>query len=523
MKIIRATLDTETVIKLEVMALGALVAETDPLRKQALRDVLAWLGDEAPGMRAKKLSNAVIIELIQGLHFEDPKLDAVRLDVIAILKVVPVPHPAKPGFRAKNLIGYGPVTVWPVMDAERVAKALVAAGCSATTMEGLAWFDGVDHWHGGSPDPYYDSQLHEDWPKVKAWIETMRRYKISTVLTVVNWNGRAQRNQPTSWYVGIIDWITQNIGVDRVILEPVSEPDSAKAHEWMALARQHWPGAIAQNGDGGRGNPSVSGEYVTWHCCDAPEGQMDSVGDQGGRPVIFNTDCGPQLGLDPDRAKRAVRKALDARKHFLVYSFARDISEVETVVAAMGQEIQRGAGAVEVIGGGTPPPPPLVDPLPSPNLLDGMNPSPWLDGTIGTINHDFELRLLRMVTGTSGRMIIADMDQIPSRLRATGFEARDTMLWYALSRSYAEWNWSVGAGDSESAFMGARREETKQCWQRYLDLVSRALRAAPSWSALLIANDGHDKLGHTLGEYSIRGIPDDVRGRVEQGGDAQDN
>ncbi len=253
----------------------------------------------------------------------------------------PVPIPPLPPttWRPDVLLGYGPVNAWPVLSAERVAKALNAAGCTATTMEGIAWWGGVDEGAG--------RPLEEHWDLVKDWILVMRAHAITTILTVVNMNGTAIRQQSDQWFRDKISWIRDNIGTDRVILEPVSEPSDSRAHTWMGIAMQEWPGALAQNGDNGRGRPAVGGRGYdgTWHCCDDPITDMVRARAVVGDSVIVNTDCGPTLGLNAEWAARCATQAIKTATHFLVYSFATDIAEIEAVIASMGVAIQAQAPA----------------------------------------------------------------------------------------------------------------------------------------------------------------------------------
>lgn len=99
----------------------------------------------------------------------------------------------------------------------------------------------------------------------------------------------------TKWFLERGREIRDQIGTDRVLLLPVSEPDASdKSRQWQEAARREWPGKIMLNGPGGRVRPLLSGKmnYLDWHWCnvfdaDSKRAQVDGI------EVINNTDCGP--------------------------------------------------------------------------------------------------------------------------------------------------------------------------------------------------------------------------------------
>lgn len=173
-----------------------------------------------------------------------------------------------------------------------------------------------------------------------------------------------------------------------------------------------------------------------------------------------------------------------------------------------------------------PPPdqPPPVGEEPIPHAPMTMNvladQAVWLPGTLTQVDPAFASWLRRTCLGGATKLVLADLVKVPGRMRQAGFRGRDNALWYTLSRSYAEWNWHAKAGDPDNHLSNQRRE-LHDIWANYINVVVSVMQAAPQTTALILENDGHDRCGKTLGEYTQRQM-NAVRGRVELGHFSQD-
>lgn len=166
------------------------------------------------------------------------------------------------------------------------------------------------------------------------------------MISVVNWNGEAQRAASDDWYLARTREISTRIGPKDVLLLPVSEPDpqfDGKAYRWAKMARKEWKGRIVGNGDGGRGDPRVAGfDYVDWHHCE--DFSSETIrGSTAGKPTINNTDCGPVINPGPERTAKMARIALEKKSNYLVYGW-KDDSVDEAVITALGVELRRVRG-----------------------------------------------------------------------------------------------------------------------------------------------------------------------------------
>jgi hypothetical protein len=139
----------------------------------------------------------------------------------------------------------------------------------------------------------------------------------------------------------------------------------------------------------------------------------------------------------------------------------------------------------------------------------------WASGSLTQVDPAFASWLRRYCLGGATKLVLADLAQVPGRMRQAGFRGRDNALWYTLSRSYAEWNWHGNAGDPD-AHLSNQRRELHDIWSNYIDVVVSVMSAAPQTTALILENDGHDRCGKELGEYTQRQM-NAVRGRVELG------
>lgn len=237
-----------------------------------------------------------------------------------------------PKTRAPVLIGYGVVNLWHTIDPSRLAGLLYSAGCTLTEIEYIPWFSKAAR----------QGQSVETHVKLaRRFVQEMRNRDIITLISLVNWNGEAQRRQDDDWFRAHVREISRVIGPEKVILLGVSEPsgeEGGKAYRWMRYVLEDWKGKKAANGDGGRGEPRISGfDYVDWHHCkDFDDNSVRLL--TAGVPTVNNTDCTPVLNPGPERVRAMARVALKRRAHFLVYGFKDDVID-EEVIRALGEEI----------------------------------------------------------------------------------------------------------------------------------------------------------------------------------------
>jgi hypothetical protein len=185
--------------------------------------------------------------------------------------------------------------------------------------------------------------------------------------------------------------------------------------------------------------------------------------------------------------------------------------------------------------------PPVVEPLPTPG---GTTPDPasgdetpitheaetvnvlvdhqvWVPGTLTQIDPAFKAWLGRYCRGGPTKLVLADMKEVPGRMRKAGFRGRDTALWWTMSRSYAGWNWTFGGGRDPDHHLSDQRRELSDFWSNYIETIKSAMTAAPETRALILENDAEGRCGKTLGNYTERQLRA-VRGRVEMGHAVQD-
>jgi hypothetical protein len=144
----------------------------------------------------------------------------------------------------------------------------------------------------------------------------------------------------------------------------------------------------------------------------------------------------------------------------------------------------------------------------------------WLPGTLTQIDPAFKSWLGRYCRGGPTKLVIADMKEVPKRMRKAGFRGRDTALWWTMSRSYAGWNWSYDGHDPDQHLSDQRRE-LRDFWSNYVETVKAVMTAATQTRALILENDAVGRCGKTLGNYTERQLHA-VRGRVEMGHAVQD-
>jgi len=164
-----------------------------------------------------------------------------------------------------------------------------------------------------------------------------------------------------------------------------------------------------------------------------------------------------------------------------------------------------------------PGPPGTEEPIPHPPMTVNTlaEQAVWLPGTLTQVDPAFVSWLRRTCLGGATKLVLADLGQVPGRMRQAGFRGRDNALWYTLSRSYAGWNWHGDPRDPD-AHLSNQRRELHDIWSNYIDAVVSVMSAVPQTTALILDNDGPDRCGKELGEYTERRM-NAVRGRVELG------
>jgi hypothetical protein len=101
------------------------------------------------------------------------------------------------------------------------------------------------------------------------------------------------------------------------------------------------------------------------------------------------------------------------------------------------------------------------------------------------------------------KLIIADMNLVPSQMSRAGFTARWAAQCYALATTYMGWNWNPG-DDPDGQFLYENREQMYAWWARYVQAVVNLMKKAPKTTAVIIINDGPDRLGSRLGDATMR-------------------
>jgi len=114
------------------------------------------------------------------------------------------------------------------------------------------------------------------------------------------------------------------------------------------------------------------------------------------------------------------------------------------------------------------------------------------------------------------QLIIADMNRVPSQMTRAGFPGRWTVQCYALGSTVAGWDWSPKPGDEEGAALKSVRGQIAAWWSRYTQAVVQVMQKAPQTTAVIIVNDGLDKLGIRLGPATYRAMGP-VQNRVQVG------
>lgn len=101
------------------------------------------------------------------------------------------------------------------------------------------------------------------------------------------------------------------------------------------------------------------------------------------------------------------------------------------------------------------------------------------------------------------QLIVADTNLIPSQMTQAGFKGRENAQWFALSRTYAGFNWLPG-NDGELQALSNERNELGDWWDSYIIKVVEIMVKAPQTTATIIANDALDHCGRQLGNSTYK-------------------
>jgi hypothetical protein len=112
------------------------------------------------------------------------------------------------------------------------------------------------------------------------------------------------------------------------------------------------------------------------------------------------------------------------------------------------------------------------------------------------------------------QLVIADLNAVPGQMGRAGFNGRWGAQIYALASTVAGMNWSPV--DGETQVLSNQRGQIDSWWGRYLQAVVQVMQKAPQTTAVVITNDGFDRLGFRLGPPTYRAMGS-VGGRVQMG------
>ena len=115
------------------------------------------------------------------------------------------------------------------------------------------------------------------------------------------------------------------------------------------------------------------------------------------------------------------------------------------------------------------------------------------------------------------QLIIADMNLVPVQMSKAGFDARWTAQCYALATTYAGLPWEPDPKDGEVIALWNARDQVNAWWSRYIQKINQVMQNAPQTTAIIIHNDGFDRLGFRLGDSTLRNLGS-VQNRVSLGG-----
>jgi hypothetical protein len=144
---------------------------------------------------------------------------------------------------------------------------------------------------------------------------------------------------------------------------------------------------------------------------------------------------------------------------------------------------------------------------------------PWTPGTT-SLTPTFEAELDAYAKAGPVHLIIANMDLTADRMRDSGFNGRDTALWYALSRMINAGNtFPPEQGfDSEAAVLHEQGPQIIKWWEDYIHAVINVMQRRNDVTVSLVSHDDNeDKGGKSLANGTYRLFPDELKGRVDFG------
>jgi hypothetical protein len=144
---------------------------------------------------------------------------------------------------------------------------------------------------------------------------------------------------------------------------------------------------------------------------------------------------------------------------------------------------------------------------------------PWTPGT-ASLKPTFEAELDAYAKAGPVHLIIANMDVIAETMRNSGFNGRDTAVWYALSRLINAGDTYPPAGgfDSEAAVLHQQGPQIIKWWEDYIGAVVRVMQKRNNVTVSLVTHDDNeDKGGLSLANGTLRLFPDELKGRVDLG------
>ena len=218
-----------------------------------------------------------------------------------------------------DVLGYGPVNHWMLVDPHALATALAAAGCNTTHIEFLGWAE---------TSQYENPALL--YPKAKAFIGAMRAQGITTFVNLCNSNVGSGKygdqearlsSRNAAWFQPVLDFWQYEIGPDHIILQAVSEWGDGR--EFVEMTHEQWPGRVSWN-QGSRPTCTPDGywalDYHPFHITDiGPTGTQTIVVTDTG--AILHELGGFQQHADPKVLEDYARRCHQAGRGFLYYGF----------------------------------------------------------------------------------------------------------------------------------------------------------------------------------------------------------
>ena len=112
------------------------------------------------------------------------------------------------------------------------------------------------------------------------------------------------------------------------------------------------------------------------------------------------------------------------------------------------------------------------------------------------------------------QLVLADLNAAPDQMTRAGFPGFWKAQLYALATTYAGMNWSPSVIDLKDLYQ--QRGEINAWWSRYVGAIVQLMQKAPQTTALIIVNDGPDRVGFRLGP-AMQAQMGSVAGRVTLG------